>query len=200
MAAIATNADGNTLFLALEDGSGNPVIVSAARSDLTTWTAVYEPGAGSAANLVAVPSDADAMLFYGNFGTDVTVIKHTISTGTNTDISPSSLGAKEVNTLAVNPSNADEIVIGIDTDQDLEYTDDGGTTWTEWDNALGGDATALWVLWSGAYFPHRYFVGLDNATTLDILYSPNEGASDTDVSGATVGALTNISALEATES
>ncbi len=69
MAAIATSADGNHIFMALEDGSGNQVIVKAARSDLSTWTEVYAPGAGSAANVAMVPSDPDAMLFYGNFGT-----------------------------------------------------------------------------------------------------------------------------------
>lgn len=199
MAAIATSADGSQIFLALEDGGGAQVVLKAARSALSTWTAAYEPGGGTAANVASVPEDSDAMLFYGNFGTDVTVIKHAITAGTNTDISPASLGAKVVNTLSVDPSNSDEIVITVDTDQDLKNTVDGGTTWTDWDAALGFSATALYTLWSGAYFPHRYFVAGDNTTTLDILYSPNEGSFSSDVSGATVGALTNISGLDVTE-
>jgi len=158
MAAIATNADGTTVFMALERGS-SPVVLSAARTDLTTWTVVYEPGEGSAANVLPFLSDSDSMLFYGNFDTDVTVIKHTISTATNTDISPASLGAKVVNTAVINPSDSDEIIISVDTDQDLKHTSDGGTTWTDWDAALGFDATALWALWSGTYFPAPLFCG-----------------------------------------
>ncbi len=199
MAAIVTDASGDNIFLALEDSSGNQLVAKAARSDLSTFTIVYEPGAGSACNVAMVPSEPDSIYFYGNFGTDVTVLKHTVSTGAESDISPASLGAKEVNTLAVNPSDADELVIGVDTDEDLKYSDDGGSSWSDWDATLGFDATALAVLWSGAYMQHRYFVAGDNATTLDILYSPNQGNNDTDVSGATVGALTNISALEVTE-
>lgn len=199
MAAIATNADGQNIYLALEDTLGNQIIATAARSDLSTWTAAYNPGGGSACNVATVHADLDQMLFYGNFGTDVTVIKHTISTTTNTDISPASLGAKIVNVAQVNPSDSTEIVIGVSTDQDLTHTTDNGTTWTAWDAALGFNPTALWVLWSGPYFLHRYFVAGDNLTTLDILYSPNEGSADTDVSGATIGALTNIASVECTE-
>ncbi len=198
MPAIATDASGDNIFLALEDGSGNQLVVKISRA-LSSQTTVYSPGGGSACNVATVPSEPDSMYFYGNFGTDVTILKHTVSTGAETDISPASLGAKEVNTLVVNPSDADEFVIGVDTDEDLEYTSDGGTSYTEWDATLGFDATALAVLFSGAYMPHRYFVAGDNTTTLDILYSPNEGSSDSDVSGATVGALTNISGLEFTE-
>ena len=82
MAAIITSADGNNIFIAAEDGSGNPVILSAARSDLSTWSATYDPGAGTAAN-VASSTNLDVVFFYGNFGTDVTVIKYTISTSFN---------------------------------------------------------------------------------------------------------------------
>lgn len=199
MPAIATNADGTWIYLALEDGSANPVIVCAGRSDLATWVETYTPAAGTAANVEMAGGNLDEMLFYGNFGTDVTVIKHTISTVTNADISPASLAAKEVNTAAVNPSDGDEIVITVNTDQDITHTTDNGTTWSAWDATLGLDPTGLWILWSGAYFLHRYFVAGDNTTTLDILYSPNEGSGDTDVSGATIGALTNISNVEATD-
>ena len=199
MAAITTTADGTRIVLALDGLAANPAFVSCARTDLTTWTVDYDPGAGSAANVAMVPGNADELLFYGNFGTDVTVIKRTISTDTNTDISPASLGAKIVNTAAVNPSDGNEIVITVDTDQDITHTTDNGTTWSAWSAALGFDATALWVLWSGRYYLHRYFVAGDNTTTLDILYSPNEGYGSTDVSGATIGALTDIVSVEAND-
>ena len=69
MSAIATSAEGAYIFLALEDGSGFPVIVRALRSDLSTWSSAYSPGAGSAANGASVPPNSDKMLFYGYFRT-----------------------------------------------------------------------------------------------------------------------------------
>lgn len=196
MSAISTNADGSYIFTALEDASGNQVIARAARSDLSTWTAVYEPGAGSAYGTAPVLSDPDLMLFYGNFGTDVTVILHTISTGTNTDISPAGLGAKVVNTCAVNPANASEIVITVDTDQDMLYTDDQGSNWSTWDAALGFDATALAMLWSGAYWPHRVFVAGNNGTDIDLLYSPNEMAQSADQASGSLASASDITNIE----
>lgn len=198
MSAIAASADGAYIFLALEDGSGNQIIAKAARSDLSTWSAAYQPGAGSACNVAPVPGDADKMLFYGNFDTDVVVILHTISTGANTDISPASLGAKVVNTLAVNPSNSDEIIITVDTDEDILYTADGGDNWATWDAALGFDATALYLLWSGAYEYHRYFTAGNDGTVV-LVYSPNEGASDYDYTGAALAATANVVSIDITE-
>lgn len=196
MSAIAVSADGAAIFLALEDASGFPVIVSADRTDLSTWAKVYEPGAGSAANVKASPSNPDKMLFYGNFGTDLTVILHTISAVSNADISPPSLGAKVVNTLQVNPSGGGEAIITVDTDQDLLRTVDAGVNWETLNAALGFDATALWVLWSGPYFPHRLFVAGDNLTNLDLLYSPNEGASSQDFAGTSLEAAADICGVE----
>lgn len=197
MSAIATSADGAYIFAALEDSSGFQVIARAARSDLSTWTAVYAPGAGSACGVVPVPSDADKMLFYGNFGTDVVLILHDIDAGTNTDISPASLGVNVVNTCAVNPANnANEIVITVDTDQDMLYTDDQGSSWTAWNAALGFDATALFMLWSGAYWPHRVFVGGDNGSNLDLLYSPNEMTQSADRASGSLASAADICSVE----
>jgi hypothetical protein len=198
MAAITFSADGDNIFYALETG-GFPVIVKAARATPGTGTAVYSPGAGSAANVMMVPGNADKVLFYGNFGTDIVVIMHTISTVTNTDISPASMGAKIVNALAVNPSNEDEIVIGVGTDEDLLYTSDGGSNWSAWDATLGFDSTALWVFWSGLYIAHRYFTAGDNGLDLDLLYSPNEGVSSTNEESTALGSQANICSLEGTE-
>jgi len=196
MSAIAISADGNNIFLALEDGSGNQVFLKAARSDLNTWTKAYNPGAGSAANVKESPSNIDVMLFYGNFGTDLVISTYRISTDVVTDISPASLAAKVINTLAVNPGGISELVASVDTDQDLKNSDDGGTTWVDWDATMGFDGTALAVLFSGAYFPHRYFTGGQTGGTGELRYSPNEGSSDNDETGAM--SVTHIVSIEAT--
>jgi len=197
MAAIITSADGDYIFVAAENG-GDQVVLKAARTALATWAEVYAPGAGSATNLAA-STDPDIVFFYGNFGANVTVIKHTISGPTNTDKSPAGLGAKVINCLAVNPSNIDQLLATVNTDQDLKYSSDGGANWSNYDAALGFDATALCAMWGGRYEPNRYFVAGDAGATLDLLYSPNAGASDSDVSGATLGAETNICSVEVTE-
>lgn len=198
MPAIATSADGAYIFLALEDSSGNQVIARAARTDLSTWTAAYEPGGGSAANVAMIPSNPDKMFFYGNFGTDVVIIMHTISTNDNSDISPSSLGAKVVNTLAVNPSDENELMCTVDTDQDLLYSTDQGSNWSTLDATLGFDGTALEALWSGSYWLHRYFVaGQVAGPAGQLRYSPNQGSSDADVTGAM--SVTDIVNVEVTE-
>lgn len=197
MSAIAVSADGNNIFLALEDTDGNQLVAKASRSNLSSWAAVYEPGAGTACNVAAVPAQADKMIFYGNFGTDVGVIVHTISTAGNADISPASLGAKVINALQVNPSpNTAELIATVDTDQDVVRTADAGVNWETLDATLGFDATALWALWSGVYYPHRYFVAGDNGANLDLLYSPNQGASDQDFAGTSLGAAANICGVE----
>jgi hypothetical protein len=200
MPAIATSADGAYVFLALENSSsGFPVVVKAARTDLATWAAAYEPGAGTAANVAMVPSNPDLMLFYGNFGSGVQVVRHTISTGANENISPAGLTTKIINSLAVNPSDAEEMWATVDTDQDLIHTLDGGSNWETLDGSLGLNATALAVLWSGAYVLDRGFIAGDNGTDLDLLYTPNEGASKADQAGATLGAAAGICSLEVAE-
>lgn len=197
MSAIATNANGEYLFLALETSGGLPIIVSAATTDLAIWTAVYQPGAGSVANVLPVSGNPDLMLFYGNFGTDIVVVQHTVSTAANVNISPASLGSAVVNTAAVNPSNFDEIIITVNTAEDVYYTADGGTTWTAWDTLLGFDATALAALWSGDYDYHRYFTAGVLITTAQLLYSPNEGESTYDYTGTM--SVANVTNLEWTE-
>jgi hypothetical protein len=199
MSAIVTSADGAYIFLALEDsGTGSQLVLMRERDAPGVWTAVYAPGGGSACNLAPVPGNADQVVFYGNFGTDVTIIRYTISTDTAEDISPASLGAKIVNCLVVNPGDPDEIWATVDTDQDLLHTVDGGANWETLDAALGFDATALYALWSGAYeFDRGFLAGNDGAVVL--IYTPNAGASNYDYTGAALAAAANVVSIDLTE-
>jgi len=195
VAAIAVSADGDHIFLALEDTSGFPVIITCERASLGTFTAAYNPGAGSAANVASVPGNPDLMLFYGNFGSGVQVISHVISTGVNTNISPAGLTTKICNTLAVNPSDSDEIIITINTDQDLLRTIDGGANWSSLYAVLGVDPTGLAVRWDD---PDRVYVAGYDGADVDLLYSPNEGDYFTDVSGAALKAAAGVVGVETT--
>lgn len=198
MAAISTSADGNYIFLALENGSGQPVIAKCARSNLSAFSAAYNPAAGTVANVAQVPSEPDKMLFYGHSGTDVQVIEHAIAAGSNTNVSPASLAAKVVNCLEANPSDSDEWWLTIATDQDAFRTTDGGTNYTSLDTTLGFDPTALEVLWSGAYNLDRAFVA-GKPVSVQLQYTPNELAAKADEASAALAATANICSIETTE-
>jgi len=193
--AIAVSADGDHIFLALEDTSGLPVIITCERTNLGTFTAAYNSGAGSAANVSAAPGNPDLMLFYGNFGSGVQVVSHVISTVTNTNISPAGLTTKIVNCLVSNPSDPNEFIITADTDQDLLHTADLGTSYATLYATLGFNATGLAVRWDD---PDRVYVAGYDGADVDLLYSPNEGDYFTDVSGAALKAAAGVVGVETT--
>lgn len=157
------------------------------RDNLSSFTAAYEPGAGTAANVLDEPDNDDKMLFYGNFGSGVQVIEHTISTVGNANISPSGLTTKVINGLDNNPNDEDDIWVTVNTDQDLLRTVNGGGAYSTKNAALGITPTALVVL----SFPDKILIGGHNGTT-QLLYSSDEGATFTDQAGATLGAVANI--------
>jgi hypothetical protein len=199
MASIAATADGAYVYMALENDSAQPVIVRAARpdnaGDVMTFEEAYAPAAGTAGNVCQVPGNPDLMLFYGNFGSGVQVVLHTVSTGAEANISPAGLTTKVVNAAAVDPNDSDHIIICVNTDQDLLETRDAGTAWTTLNSALGFDTTALAVFWQT--FPEYdiiYAVGQVTAAAL-LKYSPNSGASLSDITGGTMS-TPDVSSLE----
>lgn len=196
MSAIATTADGNYIYLALEDG-GNQVIVRCPRADLTTFEAVYAPGSGTAANVATVAANPDSMLFYGHFGSGVQVVSHVVSTGVETNISPAGLADKVVNGLAVNPSDAAEIIITINTDYDLLGTIDGGATWETLNGVLGLDATALAALWQSEAEYHVLYLAGQVTGAAALRYSPNTGEKLSNITGAALAAASQVVGVEA---
>ena len=199
MSAIAPSADGAYIFMALEDSSGFPVVVKASRDDLSTWDAAYNPGAGTAVNVASVPGNHDLMLLYGNFGSGVQVIKHVISSVTNTNISPTGLTTKVINALACNPGDANEVWLTVNIDQDLLQTIDLGANWTTLNAALGFDPTDLLVFFSGSFeYSTLYFCGAI-AAVAELRYSPNEANTLSDITGAALGASANIVGLAGVE-
>lgn len=197
MPALATTADGAYIYLALEDASGYPVIARCSRDDLSAFVAAYAPGAGSAGNVAAVPANADQMLFYGNFGSGVQVVSHVVSTGAETNISPSGLSTKVVNGLAVNPSDPNEIIVTVNTDQDILSTIDGGATWGTENGAVAFDPTALAVLWQSAEEYHIVYTAGQITSAAELRYSPNTGNTLLDATGANLAAADQVVGLEA---
>lgn len=195
MSAIAVSQDGAAIFLALEDGSGNSVVAKCERDNLATFSEVYAPGAGTACNVLAT-GDPDLMLFYGNFGSGIQVVKHVISTGAETNISPSGLTTKVVNACAVNPSDPAEIWLTVNTDQDLLGTIDGGTAWSTLNAALGINPASLLVFWAGDYNDNRAFIGGTVTGVTELLYTPNEGGSYGDYAGASLDGAAAIVGIE----
>lgn len=191
MTAMTVTADGAYIFLALEDASGNQIVLRGKRSDLTDWQTAYRPLAGSAGNVAIVSSNPDTIFMHGNFDTDIVILTHTISTGANADLSPGTLGAKVCNTLKVNPSGVGEAWATINTDQDLIRTQDAGVTWPALDAVMGFDPTALDVLWSGGYALDRGFIA-GKPASVELQYTPSEGADKQDLANAGLAAVANI--------
>lgn len=191
MSAIATNASGDYIYLALDDG--DVIFVEISRDDLAGHTVIYDPGGGGAGNVLPVPGNENQMIFYGEFGGGVMIVRYDIDTQTITDITPAGyVGTKTINTLSIDPANSDRMIASISIDQDLLYTEDGGTSWTLWDGTVGFSVAALTAIWPGAYELVRYFVAGDNGTDLDLLYSPNEGSNATNLEDGTLAGQANI--------
>lgn len=200
MAAITYSNDGTNIFLAAEvAATGDQVVLKGLVSDLDIWTEAYSPVDGSAGNVKASTNDPDTMFFYGNFGTDVVIIKHAIAAGTNTDVSPASVGAREINSLDGNPTplydGSIELICHIDTAADIVYSDDTGVTWSTLTGSSAlTSANDIEVIWRGTYYPHAYIVAGFVFVGPAIYLSPNAGANQIDVIDTIT--TTNICSIE----
>jgi hypothetical protein len=194
---MTTSQDGAFLFVALEDdATGNQVIFKITRPTNTTPTtvAVYEPGGGSAGNVEAT-ADPDRMIFHGNFGTDVGVVDHAITAVTNTDISPTSIGAELIQPLQADSSDINHIVAVNRNDQDALESTDLGANWTAINAALGQSVDAMDMLFFGAYFPWGGFIGGNDGADENLQYYPaefNNGREDTSAALKAVASIVNI--------
>lgn len=187
MSAVAIS--GEYIYLALQDGLGQPVVIRTTTGDPATFETVYNPLSGSAVNVKAA---GGYVFFYGDFGADVKIIRHTVADLTNTDISPASLGTAVVNALDVNPDNAGEIWCVVNTAQDLLRTINGGTAWTTKNSSLGLNATGLKVLWPN---PDKILIVGNTGSQTRLIYSSNQGNSFSDVSSSALHSAANIAAL-----
>lgn len=197
MSILETSQDGAFVFVALEDNAtGNQIIFKIVRPTSTTptTTMAYQPKSGTAGN-VARTGDPDRMVWHGNFGTDVGVIDHAIAAGTNTDISPTSIGAELIQPLRVDKDDIQHIVAVNRNDQDMLDTEDGGTTWNTKNSALGQSPDAMGILFLGQYFPWGGFVGGNDGVDESLDYSANEFNSfreDTSAGLQGVGSIVGI--------
>lgn len=197
--ALAVSADGNNVFIALEDNStGNQIVFKATRPSSPTVSAIYDPGGGSAANVIST-GDPDKMVFFGNFGTDVGVILHTISSDTESDISPTSIGTDEIQPLAIDPSDINHIVAVNVTDQDALETEDG-STWSTLNASLGQTVEAMGVMFFGSLFPFGAFIGGDDSVDENLEYTPNEFTNLREDTSAALQAVTKITGIDLTVS
>ncbi|KKL61624.1 hypothetical protein LCGC14_2193420, partial [marine sediment metagenome] len=185
-------------FVALEDNAtGNQLIFKITRPTSTTPTTVtaYEPGGGSAGN-VAPTGDPNRMIFHGNFGTDIGAVDHAIVAGTNTDISPTSIGAELIQPLEVDPSDIQHMVAINRNDQDALETEDTGAAWATLNAALGVTVDAMALIFLGAYFPFGGFIGGNDGVDENLSYSPNEFSSLRDDASAALKAVSGIVSVD----
>lgn len=198
MSILQASQDGGFVFVALEDdATGNQLIFKITRPTSTTPTTVkaYEPGAGSAGN-VAPTGDPDRMTFHGNFGTDIGVVDHAIAAATNTDISPTSIGAELIQPLEVDTSDVSHIVAINRNDQDALETEDTGANWAVLNAALGVTVDAMDLVFLGAYFPFGGFIGGNDGVDENLSYSPNEFSGLRDDASAALKAVGSIVSVD----
>lgn len=198
MSILEPSQNGVFLFAALEDdATGNQLIFKIDQPISTTPTTVtaYEPGAGSAGN-VAPTGDPNRMVFHGNFGTDIGVVDHAIVAATNTDISPTSIGAELIQPLEVDQSDVLHIVAINRNDQDALETEDGGANWTALNAALGVTVDAMGLIFLGAYFPFGGFIGGNDGVDENLSYSPNEFSNLRDDASAALKAVGGIVSVD----
>ena len=197
MSILEATQNGAFVFVALEDdATGNQLVFKITRPTSTTPTTVtaYEPGGGSAGN-VAPTGDPDRMILHGNFGTDIGVVDHAIAAATNTDISPTTIGAELMQPLRVDPGNIQHIVAINRNDQDALETDNIGAAWSVLNATLGEAVDAMDIAFFGAYFPFGGFIGGNDTTDENLKYTPNEFSSlreDTSAALAAVGSIVSI--------
>jgi len=195
---LEASQNGVFIYVALEDdATGNQLIFKIIRPTSTTPTTVtaYDPGDGSAGN-VASTGDPNRMIFHGNFGTDIGVVDHVIVAGTNTDISPTSIGAELIQPLEVDPSDVSHIVAINRNDQDALETEDGGANWVTLNAALGVTVDAMGLVFLGAYFPFGGFIGGNDGVDENLSYSPNEFSSLRDDASAALKAVSGIVSVD----
>lgn len=198
MSLLEASPNGVFIYVALEDdATGNQLIFKIDRPTSTTPNTVtaYEPADGSAGN-VAPTGDPNRMIFHGNFGTDIGVIDHVIVAGTNTDISPTSIGAEFIQPLEVDPSDVEHIVAINRNDQDALETEDGGGVWSVLNAALGIAVDAMSTVFLGAYFPFGGFIGGNDGVDENLSYSPNEFSSLRDDASAALKAVSGIVSVD----
>lgn len=192
---ITPTANGERVIVALEEATtGDQMIWQADAEELDAWGFDYDPQAGSAANVDMVPANEWGIFLFGNFDTDVVLLLYDVNEGTVTDLSPGTLGAKVVNALKVNPTGVGEAWATVDTDQDLIRTQDAGATWPALDAAMGFDPTALDVLWSGGFALDRGFIA-GKPASVELQYTPSEGADKQDLANAGLAAVANICSI-----
>jgi hypothetical protein len=198
VSAMGVNQSGTHLFIAMQSGvTGFPLVIKIDRPTSTTPTqiAVYEPTAGTNAN-IAKTGNFDRMLFFGNFGTDVGVIDHAIAAVTNTDISPTSIGAKIIQPLRADPGDIDHIIAINRDDQDAIETEDGGSNWSALNAALGIEVDAMDIGFFGPYIDDVGVIGGDDGADQNLSYTPNEFTSLREDTSAALKAVSNIVSVD----
>jgi hypothetical protein len=195
---MSPDAWGRNIFFAFEDGvTGFPIITRVDRPTSTTpenERTVYNPGAGTNANVEKARIDSK-MFFFGNFGTNVGVIEHTISTEVNTDISPTSIGAKIIQPLRPSTDDIDHIIAINRDDQDAIETEDSGSSWSTLNATLGITVDAMDIGFNGPLIDDVGVIGGNDGSDENLSYTPNEFVSlreDTSAALKAVGDIVSI--------
>ena len=189
---VSFSADGQLIYVALKQDTGEQILVEAPRDDPTDWTQSLIEAAGTLINVI--PVDANRMIVYGQFANNVNVYDFDIMTTLPTDISPPSLAAAPILKLDVSPASPNKIMacVGNGASSKIVKSDDGGSSWSDLITSIAFDPLALDSLWSGLGYPDRLMYGGASG----VAYSPNNGVNILDFTGPIVNTVTTITVQE----
>jgi hypothetical protein len=181
-AAMDVDGDGDVLYLGLYNAAGQPLLIrvpTPLAAD-AVGVAVFDPGAGDAINVQCT-----------NVGRRLAIAGR-LSGGGNDSVQVSGDGGlswsdvadawgDDAMPLSVAPTDLDEILVCLQTAEDIMLTEDGGT-WVTVNAAIGYAPTAM------AEHPQSHELVVGSAAG-DLDYSPNRGQELADISPGFVGGV-----------
>jgi hypothetical protein len=188
--AMDCDGDGGALYIGLYNAAAQPVLVKRAlpMTPLGMGLNMFNPGAGTAIAVQCTDVGND-LVIAGSFAAANEQVE-TSTDGANTwvDIDRDAWGAELAQPVDVSTTTLDEVIVCLQTAQDIVETfDAGATAWTVNNAAVGYSPGAMAKLPEG----DELVIGDDAANRID--YSPNRGVTLQNITGAFGG---SVAALE----
>ena len=180
--ALACDGNGNTVYIAIYNGSSNPILITAGLP--LTATAIgnlaYNPGAGDAINVKTHYEVGDFSIIAGHFGNNEQARRSKDGGATYSDIDPDTWAANKAQPIAIDPNDEEHVLLALDALDDL-VEKDVDDAWTVLDAALPFDVGAMAIY---DLDPDEIVIARINAGAVMIQYSPNNASTWQDITGA----------------
>lgn len=168
-AAMDVDKNDDYLYVAVLD-SGNPKLVQQDTALSMVASEKYDPGAGSAINVVCGDEYSEWIWICGDFGgTDKVAVS--IDGGDNWIIKDPGTWNGVAQPMLIGPDNDNIVLVATNGDDDMFETEDGGLSWHTLQDNLPFDLGAVDRL---DINPDEAIIGADTAGADRVRYTPNE--------------------------